>query len=181
MSERKSVKQYDYTVLVILFAAIVFAIWGATQAAWALVLVWGAAMALIALTLGVVASLSLNKKGTSAFLRFGAQNVTGRLILALWALLTAMASLYLAYQGHWVLVLVALSLFVVVLPGTDTLLVDEYVQGLIARGAALAGGVGLAAAMLLAAFRLPGLDVALGALSFYAGTLEVYVWRSLKS
>ena len=181
MNERKPVKQYDYTVLVILFAAIVFAIRGVTQAAWALVWVWAAAMALIALSLGVVASLSLNKKGASAFLRFGAQGVAGRLILALWALLTALASIHLALQGHPVLVLVAVSLMVVVLPGTGTLIVDEYVQSLIARGAALAGGVGLAAAMLLAALRLPGLDVALGALSFYVGTLEVYVWRSLKS
>ncbi len=181
MNKRKPVKQYDYTVLVILFAAAVFAIRGATQAAWALVWIWGAAMALVALSLGVVASLSLNNNGSSAFLRFGAQGVAGRLILALWALLTALASLYLALQGHPVLVLVAISLMVVVLPGTGTMIVDEYVQGLIARGTALAGGVGMAAAMLLATLRLPGLEVALGALSFYVGTLEVYVWRSLES
>ncbi len=181
MNERKPVKQYDYTVLAILLAATVFALQGAAQAAWALVLVWGAAMALVALSLGVVASLNQNRKGASVFLRFGAQGVTGRLILALWALLTALASLYLALQGHPALVLVAISLSVVILPGTGNLIVDEYVQSLIARGAALAGGVGLAAAMLLAALRLPGIDVSLGALSFYVGTLEIYVWRSLKS
>ena len=172
---RREPRGLDLTGLVLLAVLAVAYFKGLDVAVWTLVWIWTGLMALLALVVGVLATFQSER----AEIRFGAASVLGRLFLALWAVLTALAFADLALKGHPLFWLPALSLAVVVLPDTGRLILDEFVQDLLAKGAALAGGVALALAPLFALTGAPGLDVALAALAVYAMGLEVYVWRKL--
>ena len=172
---RREPRGLDLTGLVLLAVLAVAYFKGLDTAIWTLVWIWTGLMALVALVVGMLATFQSER----AEIRFGAAGFPGRLFLALWAVLTALAFADLALKGHPLFWLPALSLAVVVLPDTGRLILDEYVQDLLAKGAALAGGVALAATPLFALTGAPGLDVALAALAVYAMGLEVYVWRKL--
>jgi len=170
-------KGLDLTTLVLLAVLAVAYFKGLDAAAWTLVWVWAGMMALLALLVGVLATFQSDR--TEIRFGFATNGVFGQLFLALWALFTAVGFADLALHGHPLFWFPVLSLAVVVLPGTGRLILDEFVQSLLAKGAALAGGMALAAGPLLALSGAPGLDVALAALALYAMGLEVYVWRRL--
>ena len=173
---RREPRSLDLTALVLLAALAVAYLKGLEAAVWTLVWVWTGLMALLALVVGVFAT----SQSERAEIRFGASGAWGRFFLALWALLTAFAFASLALKGHPLFWLPALSL-AVALPDTGRLMLDEFVQSLLARAAALAGGAALALAPLLALTGAPSLDVALAALAIYAMGLEFYVWRKLSN
>ncbi len=163
-----------FTLVVLVATLLVAYFGGPAAAAWVLVAVWACVFALVALIVGVLASLSAPPAGRIQ-LRLGPRGRLNRWLLTLWGGLTALAFAFLATGGHPLFWLPFLSLGVVVLPGSGELLLDEYVQGLLAQGAALAGGLALAALPLLGLTGSPGLDVALAALAVYALALEAYV------
>jgi len=164
----------DLTLGVLIVALLAAFLWGPVVAAWVLVAVWAGLFALAALIVGVLASLDAPAPG-QVRVQFGSEGGRGRLLLALWGGVTALAFGFLAANGHPLFWLPFLSLMVVVLPGSGDLLLDEYVQGLLARGAALAGGLALAALPLFGLTGAPGLDTAVAALAVYALALEAYV------
>jgi len=174
---RREPKGLDFTVWVLLAAAVIAYLRGPEAAAWVLVGVWTVLMALLALTVGVFASLRTDARVT---VRFGSADTRGALLLAFWGLMTALAFAYLAASGRPLFWLPALSLVVVVWPGSGPLLLDEYVQSLLARGAALAGGAALLLLPIFALTGAPGLDVALAALAVYALALEAYAILRLR-
>ena len=174
---RREPRSLDLTALVLLAALAVAYLKGLEAAVWMLVWVWAGLMALLALVVGVFATF----RSERAEIRFGASGAWGRFFLALWALLTAFAFASLTLKGHPLFWHPALSLAVVALPDTGRLMLDEFVQSLLARAAALAGGAALALAPLLALTGAPSLDVALAALAVYAMGLEFYVWRKLSN
>ncbi len=175
---RREPRGLDLTAFVLLVALAVAYFKGLNAAIWTLVWIWAGLMALVALVVGVLATF----KSERAEVRFGpgSGGLLGRFFLALWALFTALAFLNLALNGHPLFWLPALSLAVVMLPDTGRLILDEYVQDLLAKGAALAGGVALALAPLFALTGAPSLDVALAALAVYAMGLEGYVVLRLR-
>ncbi len=176
---RREPRGLDFAALVLLAAAIVAYLKGLDAALWTLVWVWAGVMALVALVVGVLASL---RPGARVGVRFGPEGRPGKVTLALWGLFTAAAFAYLAVAtGRFLFWVPVLSLAVVALPGSGTLLLDEYVQGLLARGASLAGGLGLGLLPLFALTGAPGLDVVLAALAVYAIGLEAYVAWSLRA
>ncbi len=168
---RREPRSLDLTALVLLAALAVAYLKGLEAAVWTLVWVWAGVMALLALVVGVFSTFQNER----AEIRFGASGVWGRFFLALWALFTALAFASLALKGHPLFGLPALSLAVVALPDTGRLILDEFVQSLLARASALAGGLALALAPLFALTDAPGLDVALAVLAVYAMGLEGYV------
>ncbi len=171
---RSAPRDWGFSLVVLAAAALVAYLWGLEASAWLLVAVWSGVFALVALIVGVLASLS-GPPATRIRIRLGPGGRLNRWLLALWGGLTAFAFAFLATGGHPLFWLPFLSLGVVVLPGSGELLLDEYVQGLLAQGAALAGGLALAALPLLGLTGSPGLDVALAALAVYALALEAYV------
>ncbi len=167
----------DLSLVVLLAAALVAYLRGPLAAAWFLAWVWAALMALVALTVGVLATL---RPGARVTVQLGQSGRVGAWWLAVWGLATALAFAALALsRGAPLLWLPALSLAVVVFPGSGALLLDEYVQTLLARGAALAGGVALFALLPLALVGGSGLEVAFGGLACYVLVLEAYVARAL--
>ncbi|WP_456410012.1 hypothetical protein [Oceanithermus sp.] len=161
------------------------------QAAWALVWLYLASLVLVATTIAwigigehsdevrvaAVVSETAPRKGEGLFSR-GVRAVA----FSVWVAVTAMAFLYLAFSGHPLLLLPALSLFVVVLPGAgERLLVDEYVRSVLVRSATAAHATGLAAGFLvLVLVRPTALELFAAVLAVYAIALEWAAWRELR-
>jgi len=173
-------KAMDPTALVLAAALLVGLFKGPHAAALWLAGVWTLFVALLALLVGVAASLGA-PRGVKVAIQFGTEGPLSAFFLALWGLATALAFVYLAGKlGMPLLWLPALSLLVVVLPGSGPLMLDEFVQSLLSRGAALAGGAALFLLPLFALFRPAALEVAPAALAMYLLVLEAYVVMRLR-
>ncbi len=110
------------------------------------------------------------------------ERLPARAVFSVWVAVTAVAFLYLAFSGHPLLLLPALSLSVVVLPGaSERLLVDEYVRSLPVRSAAAAHAAGLVAGFLVLVLARPtALELFATVLAVYTMVLEWAVWRELR-
>ena len=170
----------DVTAIVLLMALALAVFKGVFAAALWLAGVWTLFVALLALLVGITASMEA-PPGVKAVVRFGAGGPLSAFFLALWGLFSALAFAYLARElGMPLLWLPALSLLVVLWPGSGPLLLDEYVQSLLSRGAALAGGVALFLLPFFALLRPVALEAALAALAVYLLVLELYIASRLR-
>jgi len=176
---------------IVLAAVALVAFWaGAVQAAWALVWVYLAFLVLVA---AVIAWIGMSVDGDGGVVALGKeaglregearlQHATRLAVFSVWVAVTAMAFLYLAFTGHPLLLLPALSLFAVALPGAgERLLVDEYVRSVLVRSAAAAHAAGLVAGFLVLVLARPSaLELFAVVLAVYAIVLEWAAWRELR-
>jgi len=177
---------------IVLAAVALVAFWaGAVPAAWALVWAYLAGVLLLAVAVAwigmvtqpgqvqvaAVASETAPRDGDGLLSRSARTAV-----FSIWVAVTAMAFLYLAYSGHPLFLLPALSLVAVVLPGaSERLLVDEYVRLVLVRSSTVAHAAGLVAGFLVLVLMRPNaLDLFAVILAVYAIVLEWAAWRELR-
>ena len=178
------------TAIVLAVVALI-AFWaGAAQAAWVLVWVYLAALVLVAAAIAWIGMSADGDGGVVALgkeagLREGVarlQHAARVAVFSAWVAVTAMAFLYLAFTGHPLLLLPALSLFAVVLPGAgERLLVDEYVRSVLVRSATAAHAAGLVAGFIALVLARPSALELFGVvLAVYAIVLEWAAFRELR-
>ncbi|GEM_PF-3533463 len=178
-------RSLDLTLAVLLLI-IVIGLWrGADAASWALAWVYTLINTLAALAIGYIGAFgggdgdveitldkkSLARRGFASLLR----------PLAIWALLTLLATIYLVARGHILFMLPLASLMVFVFPDAEDLVADEYVRQVMAKAAALGGSLAFALGLLAIVFYKPlPLELLAAMLAVYLITIEWAAFRALR-
>ncbi|ADR36574.1 hypothetical protein Ocepr_1117 [Oceanithermus profundus DSM 14977] len=191
-SERPKVKiSINGTAIVLAVVALVAFRAGAVPAAWALVWAYLAGVLLLAAVVAWIGMVAPSGQVQVAAVAGdtaprGDEGLFGRgarvAVFSVWVAVTAVAFLYLAFSGHPLLLLPALSLVAVVLPGAgERLLVDEYVRSVLVRASTAAHAAGLGTGFLVLVLARPtALELFAVVLAVYAIVLEWAAWRELR-